>query len=204
MPRNISGLLTAAAKRKTTLARERGQYSIENLRTQWTDKELRREYSRLRSILKKRMERLEASEEFGFTRGKKDVLFDMERYKPLKEMSREELLIKMRDLAAAVESPYSTLTGRRDVMEKTLKTLHEHNYTFITEENYADFINWMDMLADVSKGRQYDSERVMDIIQKAESGEITARQMRREFINYIKSLPQVKQAAQIPKRGQRV
>ena len=69
MPKNITGLTLQAMRRKTKLAfGGRGAYAVESLESgQFSEQEIRKEYSRLRDIMRKRMQRLEASEEWRHT-----------------------------------------------------------------------------------------------------------------------------------------
>ena len=69
MPRNTTGLTLQAMRRKTKLSfGGRGAYAVESLESgQFSQQEIRKEYSRLRDIMRKRTQRLEASEEWRHT-----------------------------------------------------------------------------------------------------------------------------------------
>ena len=160
MPKNITGLTLQAMQSKTKLAfGGRGAYAVESLESgQFTEQEVRREYSRLRSIMKKRLERLEASEEWRHGETTPESL-KMESYPTLKEMkSQRDVVEALRNLAQAVESPLSTITGLTQVRERSLRSLHEsypETVDIVTEENFREFGEFMEYTRTVTGNRKF-------------------------------------------------
>ena len=60
-----------------------------------------------------------------------------------------------------LQSERSTVTGQTSIRNRTLNTLQERGYN-ITAENYADFINMMEMLRSRGLDRIYDSARAIN------------------------------------------
>lgn len=186
---------------------ERGSYSIESLKSGiHTEKEMREEYGRLRSILRSRAQRIEESGEFtGRT-----IPYNMrlDRYKSLSEIPKGEegqraLIYGLRELAAAVESPMSSLTGLRGVREKSLETLREHGYTFVNKENYEQFGRFMELARVMGMNRIYDSKRVAEQYKGYKAERLTETEMLDRFQAWVDQQPAAQQVNQIPVSSQR-
>lgn len=186
---------------------ERGSYSIESLKSGiHTEKEMREEYGRLRNILRSRAKRIEESGEFtGRT-----IPYNMrlDRYKSLSEIPKGEegqraLIYGLRELAAAVESPLSSLTGLRGVREKSLETLREHGYTFVNKENYEQFGRFMELARVMGMNRIYDSKRVAEQYKGYKAERLTETEMLDRFQAWVDQQPAAQQVNQIPVSSQR-
>lgn len=108
-----------------------------------SEKELRKEYSRLRSIARKRLERLETSEY------NESAAYRLNRYKfkPLAEIKNEnELRNRLSAVADFLKSKRSTVTGQRAIDKQIVKKLHEHGYKFVNKSNLKEFGQFMEFL----------------------------------------------------------
>ena len=194
-----------ARPRKVT-AWERGAYSITSLKSlEHTEEELRAEYGRLRGVLKARAGRIEASEEFSG----RTIPYNMriDRYKPLSEIPKGKegqraLIYGLRELAAAVESPMSSLTGLRGVREKSLETFREHGYTFVNKENYEQFGRFMELARIMGMNRLYDSKRVAEQYRGYKEEKLTETEMLDRFQAWVDQQPAARQVSQIPVSSQ--
>jgi hypothetical protein len=108
-----------------------------------TEAEARREYSRLRSIARKRLERFEGTEWTDT-----DVYkYNKDRYKPISEMRNySELAHLLGDVARFLSNDshpnsVSELESRR---AQTIRTLHENGYTFVNKKNYNEYTDFME------------------------------------------------------------
>ena len=118
-------------------------------------KEIRAEYTRLRDIAQKRLKRM-GETKFRETNTYK---FNVKHYPKLKDIkSINELAGRLADLARFITDPYGTLAKQKDIMKKSLATLHENNYTFVTEENYIEFGKFMEYYRDEEKTREVIDE----------------------------------------------
>lgn len=124
---------------------------------QLTDRNLREEYSRLRSIAVKRLQRL-GNSEWNDT----DLyLRSKNKFKKLKDIKNErELRYLFSDLHYFLESPRSSVTGLDKIRRKSLDTLHEHGYKFVTKENFRKFGRFMEWAREHAQAYMYDSDRV--------------------------------------------
>ena len=117
-------------------------------------KTLKGEYSRLRDLSRKRLERL-AKGGYGDTeiyrRGKKLTPKIKQLLKGAKspEASKERLAIIITDLKRWTESEYSKVGTLNKIRDKSIATLHEHGYNFINKSNWnewTDFMEWKSMM----------------------------------------------------------
>lgn len=100
------------------------EYFSEILLSQHTERELRQEYTRLRDIAQKRIKRLLASE---FS-GSQTALKWSKGVPRLSDLrSKSDIAYGLTELASLLESPYSTLTGQRDIKAKQ-RAMLEHRY----------------------------------------------------------------------------
>lgn len=200
-------LLLQAMRRKTKLSfGGRGAYAVESLESgQFSMQEIRQEYSRLRDIMRKRLTRLEASEEWAHGELKKTpVSLRIENYPTLREMrSERDVIEKLRDIAQAVESPLSTITGLEELRARSLETLYSNfpeAEDVITEENFREFGEFMEFVHTVTKNRGFynDEEAIALFGHHIKKGTKFAS-LKRAFYRYlekqekqVKSIPEVK------------
>lgn len=65
----------------------------------------------------------------------------------IKGMSEQEINAKIAQLTSFLASDQSTVSGIKKIRKKAIETLQEHGYN-ITEENYEDFITFMNSFSD--------------------------------------------------------
>lgn len=102
---------------------------------------VRKEYTRLRDIAQKRLKRM------GETMWADTQTYqrNVNHYPKLKDIqSQSELAARLSDLSRYIEAQTSTISGMEQQMKKSLKTLHENGYMFVTRENYLDFGKFME------------------------------------------------------------
>ena len=105
----------------------------------WTPKAIREEYSRLRSIARKRLERLEKLEPDSYA-----YRHNVGVYKPLRELTQTEVVKLLPQLAQFIAAKTGTVTGIREARLKAIEKLQEHGYEQINESNYKTFASWME------------------------------------------------------------
>lgn len=129
------------------------------------DAAMRKEYSRLRSIARKRLERLGKSE-FAETA---EYQLNKSHYPKLEKIqSSYELANRLTDLQKFLAAKGSTVTGQKRIQKAKLETLHEHGYTFVNKGNIREFGEFMQFMRSLYPKRP-----------SAESGELSA-----EFTTY--------------------
>lgn len=177
-----------AVKRKkdiepVKLAFDYNDYNTYALKTRHTEKELSKEYSRLRSIARKRLERLEKSEfaDSDIFRAHKDKFVSVKEAKKSGELPY--LLI---DVQRFLYRQTSTVTGQRLQRDRNIATLREHGYTFITKENYKEFVEYMDYVKTVTTDLQLSSERVTELFDYFDTRHLTLEEMKDTFDRWLK------------------
>jgi hypothetical protein len=166
-----------------------------------SDRQLRKEYSRLRSIARKRLER--------FEHGKSREWMDTEvyrqnrgKYKPLKEMeSNRELRYLFSDLSRFIMAETSTTTGLEKQRKQAIETFHAHGYEFINEAHYHKFTDFMEYARIANQNRIYDSERVARFYEATEKKKMSAIEMQKAFRSWSRKQEKLKKIRNINPRN---
>lgn len=145
----------------------KSDYTPLALELTWNEKEVRQEYSRLRSIYRKRYERLMASEysDIGILKER-----PIRRYKPIRQIeSNRELYHLLSELATIVSSDL-TVSG----LKKREKEKIEHiNDVFgVGLKSHEDLLNFgklMEQVRDFASDRIYDSDFAVELYSEGEN-----------------------------------
>lgn len=127
---------------------------ISELKTgETTIRELRREYSKSRSIAQKRIGRIEKS----------DVPFTNLNAKPdflkLKDIKDQDIVKALSDLNKFLESDYSTLKGRHKRRDDFIKEVNRgREKPLVTKENYYTYLNFMEWFRDNNLNKIFGSK----------------------------------------------
>ena len=130
------------------------QYLINN----FTSSEVRKEYSRLRAIAVKRLSRLSKAG-FGESSAYK---YNATNTKKLSEMTERQVPLALSQLARFIHNPLSTVTGQKELRTQKIKKLQSQGYD-VTEENFQNFTDFMELLAEQAADLEYDSEAVVEL-----------------------------------------
>lgn len=147
-----------------------------------SDKEARKQYSRIRGIVVKRLQRLSAAglwDDSTVTRYKGFLL-------PLSEVKTDrQLSVLLYQVQELYNSPYASVKGQRAMQEKAIDTFHQHGYTFINKYNIREFGLFMQTM----KNAKYDHVVGSDVIASAyeieERADLTPEQMRDALSKYL-------------------
>lgn len=174
------------------------------LKENFTEAEMKREYSRLRDIAQKRLARM-GETEFGRSAtyeqnvGKFPVLQtfkgDHGRIKNKAAFART-----LSQLSRFVESPISTVRGQRAVQAQTIASLHDHGYAFVNESNYWDFIDFMEEFRARKLDKMYDSDRIAKMYNAARKKDIPAQVLYDDFEYFVKNRRFINKV-DLPERG---
>lgn len=125
-------------------------------------KDVRKEYSRLRSIWRKRYERILKSDY-------KDINLvkdrPIQRYKRLKEITSDrEIYHLLSELATIIVSDRSTVTGLKKQEKRQMQHINDVYGTELkTHEDILNFGRFMEQLRDFASDRIYDSDFAVDL-----------------------------------------
>lgn len=149
------------------LTRGKDDYTPLALELTWDMKDVRKEYSRLRSIWRKRYERLLKSDY-------KDINLvtdrPIQRYKQLKDITSDrELYHLLSELATIIESDRTTVTGLKKQEKEQMKHINDVYGTELkTHEDLLNFGRFMEQLRDFASDRIYDSDFAVELYSEGE------------------------------------
>lgn len=143
-----------------------------------SSEELRKEYSRLRQTANKRLDRMkgtryEDTKTYKYNAGKYTTLAQIEaealRYaKKMKPEAAQKYVDsyvahKLADMYKFLTSKTGSIRGMQKVENETIQTLREKGLTFINKSNIVQFGDYMEYLRSIHKGKQFDSERAVEL-----------------------------------------
>ena len=149
------------------LIKPKDDYTPLALELTWNMKEVRKEYSRLRSIWRKRYERLLKSDY-------KDINLvtdrPIQRYKQLKEITSDrEIYHLLSELATIIASDRTTVTGLKKQEKEQMQHINEVYGTELkTHEDFLNFGRFMEQLRDFASDRIYDSDFAVELYSDGE------------------------------------
>lgn len=141
---------------------------LKTARNPLSEKEMRAEYSRLRAIASKRLKRLGGQVET--TDSYYNYYKDM--FPKLSELkSKKSVAVKLMVVHDFLVSDMSSLTGRKQIQRKTLRTLKERGYGFVNAANISQFGEFMEYARQLYDEYLYDSEEIAEFFELAEASE---------------------------------
>lgn len=149
------------------LLRSKDDYTPLALELTWDMKDVRKEYSRLRSIWRKRYERLLKSDY-------KDINLvtdrPIQRYKQLKDITGDrEIYHLLSELSTIIASDRTTITGLKKQEKEQMKHINDVYGTELkTHEDLLNFGRFMEQLRDFASDRIYDSDFAVDLYSEGE------------------------------------
>lgn len=149
------------------LLRSKDDYTPLALELTWDMKDVRKEYSRLRSIWRKRYERLLKSDY-------KDINLvtdrPINRYKQLKDITSDrEIYHLLSELATIIASDRTTVTGLKKQEKEQMKHINDVYGTELkTHEDLLNFGRFMEQLRDFASDRIYDSDFAVELYSDGE------------------------------------
>lgn len=149
------------------LLRPKDDYTPLALELTWDKKEERKEYSRLRSIWRKRYERLLKSDY-------KDINLvkdrPIQRYKQMKDITSDrEIHHLLSELATIIASERTTITGLKKQEKEQMEHINDVYGTELkTHEDLLNFGRFMEQLRDFASDRIYDSDFAVELYSDGE------------------------------------
>lgn len=173
------------AKRKPT------QYAWQDLEytpyylNKHTEAELRKEYSKLRSIVRKRQERLEKSE---FAE-----LSEVKHYGKLPSVAqiknKQQLVYALAEAKRFLNQDISITRFKRERKDMVSK-LNANGYDFITQQNFTSFVEFMEAMRTIAQNTIVDSEIIAMLYNSVSKGKISASKLQKWFADFIKKQEQ--------------
>lgn len=168
-----------AKRKQATLKFAWYEYTPEALQSgSLSDKEIKEEYRRLRSIANKRIERLEKA---GYEQTQ-TYLRNVGAYKSPSNYSMAELQYKLYQISKFVAAKSSTVSGMRLIEKEALETLQEKGLGRINNlQEFGDFMSWA---RTKYKSSEFDSERAAEIFNEAKRRDIDIEEIKKDYELY--------------------
>lgn len=161
---------------------DENQYLMMNQKKNFTPTEARKEYSRLRSIARKRLQRLQDAG-YGETRIAQRY---SSAFKPLpKDASEAAVRKKLAEVAHFLSLKTSTVSGKKEAQKREIAGLHAIGYTFINASNIDKWNDYMDRVMSYNKASIYGSDSVYDLFVDASEKGVDPMLLADDFDNYI-------------------
>ena len=174
------------AKRKPT------QYAWQDLEyipyylNKHTEAELRKEYSKLRSIVRKRQERL-AQSEFA-------ELEEVKHYGKLPPVAqiknKQQLVHALAEAKRFLNKDISIARFKRD-RKGMIAKLNANGYEFVTKQNFLSYVTFMETMRTVAQNMHFDSEPIANLFEYVTTGKIPVFKVQKWFEKFIKKQEEV-------------
>ena len=161
---------------------------------------MRAEYSRLRAIANKRLERFrgtkyETAQSFIRNDGK---------FVPLKEISTErDLIYKLYELKKFVTAKSSSVSGMKEIEKKAIETAHDRGLTWLNSGNIQDFGQFMDECRAKGYARIYGSERCAELFGTAAKKGLSPAEIQADFAFWMENRNQLENAPKFRNKDMR-
>ena len=191
------------AERKAELRYSFRQYTVyaNRIGAGIPEKEIRKEYTRLRDILRKRIETINKSEFAG-----QGIAGQFPEGLPkLSEIRPEDLPYVLQQFATAIRSNSGSLKGLRKRRKETLESLHESGYTNINAENIASFARFVEESRDRGLAKVYGSDNIATMFDEAVALGIDPDDVLKDFNWWKENIDAAEEAAaKLRERGEDV
>lgn len=171
---------------KATLKYDKDIYSYSTLKLAQplTEKEVRQEYSRLRSIAQKRLKRFQGTE----WEDTQIYKYNKDNFPKMKDIkSKDEIYHRLSLVANFITSSRSTISGLKRERKETINTLQERGYTYINNKNFKDFTEFMETIRTEKIAQIYDSKRIAELFNVAQKKKIPVDEIKKDFSSWMKN-----------------
>ena len=164
-------------------------------------KEVRSEYSRLRDIAQKRLQRIEAGSKGATDWTRTEIYKTYRKGVPkLSDVSKEHLPYELSKLARWVESDYSRIGYLKKRMRSSIKKLHERGYDFVNERNFLDFTEFMEEYRRQKLDHVYGSPDAVELYGALQKRGISSSDVYNDFMDWLENAEALSKI-KVKKRG---
>ena len=163
--------------------------------------EIKKEYTRLRDILNKRIQRINKSDFAG-----QGIAGQFPQGLPkLAEIASEDLPYLLQQAATAINSRSGSLKGLQMRQSETIKSLRERGYTNIDDSNIRQFASFMDEARDRGLEKIYGSDTIATMYDSIVALDISPEAIMQDFAWWLDNIDMVEtKAAEMLERGENV
>lgn len=163
--------------------------------------EIKKEYTRLRDILNKRIQRINKSDFAG-----QGISGQFPQGLPkLAEIAPEDLPYLLQQAATALNSRSGSLKGLQMRQSETVKSLRERGYTNINDSNIRAFASFMDEARDRGLEKIYGSDTIATMYDSIVALDISPEAIMHDFAWWLDNIGMAEtKAAEMRERGENV
>lgn len=191
------------AERKAELKYSFRQYTVyaNRIGAGIPQNEIKKEYTRLRDILNKRIQRINKSDFAG-----QGITGQFPNGLPkLAEIAPEDLPYLLQQAATALNSRGGSLKGLQMRQSETIKSLRERGYTNISDSNIRAFANFMEEARDRGLEKIYGSDTVATLYDTIVALDISPQAIMKDFAWWLDNIDTAEtKAAEMRERGENV
>ena len=165
------------------------------------EKEIKKEYTRLRDILNKRIQRINKSDFAG-----QGIAGQFPQGLPkLADIAPEDLPYLLQQAATALNSRSGSLKGLQMRQSETVKSLRERGYTNIDDSNIRQFASFMDEARDRGLEKIYGSDTIATMYDSIADLDISPEAIMQDFAWWLDNIDMAEtKAAEMRERGENV
>ena len=191
------------AERKAKLKYSLRQYTVyaNRIGAGIPEKEIRKEYSRLRDVLNKRIQRINESDFAG-----QGIAGQFPKGLPkLADIAPGDLPYLLQQAATALNSRGGSLKGLQTRQSETIKSLRERGYTNISDSNIRAFANFMEEARDRGLEKVYGSDTIATMYDSIVALDISPEAIMQDFAWWLDNIDMAEtKAAEMRERGENV
>ena len=191
------------ATRQASLKYPFSQYTVyaNRIGTGIPENEIRKEYTRLRDILQKRIKTIQKSEFSG-----QGIAGQFPQGLPkLAEIRPEDLPYLLQQAATAINSSAGSLKGLRHRRSETIKSLQERGYTNIDETNISSFARFMEEARERGLEKVYGSDTIATLYDTTVATGISPDEVMQDFTWWVDNVEDIEEVSyKLRKRGENV
>ena len=154
-----------------------------------TEKEMRKEYSRLRKVANRRLKTLSNSE---IGKRSNTWKFYMNEFPSGRGKSSAEIAHRLSSAYYFLSLKSSSVTGLREMRNDFIESMHDQGYTWINKENYFDFIDFMETVKSYYDVVTYDSDRAVDVFDVMTEAGFSADDLKNDFDWWFENYRKIK------------
>lgn len=165
------------------------------------ENEIRKEYTRLRDILQKRIKTIQKSEFAG-----QGIAGQFPQGLPkLAEIKPEDLPYLLQQAATAISSSAGSLKGLRHRRSETIKSLQERGYTNIDETNISSFARFMEEARERGIDKVYGSDTIATLYDTTIAIGVSPEEVMKDFTWWVDNVEDIEEVSyKLRKRGENV
>lgn len=155
--------------------------------SRFSESDIEKEYTRLRKAAMGRLKTIGKSEfsEGNLYKEYKDR-FNMTAKQIQREGGRSLLRYRLSAVYRFLSKEASSVTGLREIRDRTRLTLHKHGYFFVTKDNIDAFGRFMDGVRAAAEQNRYDSERVAELFEWGSKNSVPVNELIKNFEDFMR------------------